>query len=457
MSKISRLNLHSAIVILFCSSFGIISAKATAQNKPLRPLGQISVPHNSQSCPDELQARVVFRKNPKDWIPRSNLGRALLYRNKLNEAIELHLTAIANNPRERQAYSDLADALVLKNQLDEAVITLRKSLTISGQYSAAEIEAMAYSSVGDRLVSLNRLETAVAFYQKSLLPKITTANDIINASRRAAPYRKLGMMLARYNRQKEAFSAFHKAVDIDPLQGKTSPTELEEQTYQELGNAFRQQANLEAAESAYKGALALNPNNVETHIRLAETYLGLNQPEASLSAYRKVLQLLPNNIYVKLRVADVLVQQNQLDQALSLFRQVVASHPQGHEATAYNGIGIVLMRQNQPTAAIAAWRKAAELNPRYLEALEHLGDALIKQNQLKAALSAYQPYLNSQKSAEAYYNFGNFLSKYGFLASEAAEAYMKAIALDSSFSSAYPGLIKALNIRNRAQQGSSRP
>ena len=83
-----------------------------------------------------------------------------------------------------------------------------------------------------------------------------------------------------------------------------------------------------------------------------------------------------------------LAAKNQLDEAIAAFRKAIEIDPRF--AAAYNNLGIALHRKNQLDEAIAAYRKAIDLDRKTAPAYTNLGNALRDKNQLDEAIAAYR-------------------------------------------------------------------
>jgi cytochrome c-type biogenesis protein CcmH/NrfG len=62
----------------------------------------------------------------------------------------------------------------------------------------------------------------------------------------------------------------------------------------------------------------------------------------AISAYRTLLRQKPQDVDALLQIGRIFTQQNRPDEAVVLFRQVIAQHPLDYEASAHNGMGIII-------------------------------------------------------------------------------------------------------------------
>jgi len=111
---------------------------------------------------------------------------------------------------------------------------------------------------------------------------------------------------------------------------------------------------------------------------------------------------------------------------------------------AYNNLGNALKFQGKFDEAIAAFRRALEIAPQAAEIHYNMGNALQEQRQLDAAIAAYQRALEIRPDlAEAYNNIGNVLKEQGRL-EQASAAYRRALAIRPTYADAYGNLGNAL-------------
>jgi len=111
-----------------------------------------------------------------------------------------------------------------------------------------------------------------------------------------------------------------------------------------------------------EGEAKANPGNANAWIELGNAYFDSNQFEAAIGAYRKSLELNPNNANVWTDMGVMYRRSDKPEEAIKAFDQAIAADPK-HEVSRMNK-GIVLLHDlNDFNGAIEAWEGLLEVNP----------------------------------------------------------------------------------------------
>ena len=108
------------------------------------------------------QLQVALEINPRNVEARNNLGNAFLRRGQLDEAIAQYRKALEINPSYPEVHYNFANALVRKGEFDEAVVQFQKALEINPGYADAR------NSLGVALVQKGQLDDGIAQFQEVL-------------------------------------------------------------------------------------------------------------------------------------------------------------------------------------------------------------------------------------------------------------------------------------------------
>src|SRR5262249_22072973 len=107
-----------------------------------------------------------------------------------------------------------------------------------------------------------------------------------------------------------------------------------------------------------------------------------------------------------------LYDQGKLDEAVAAYRKAVELDPK--RALAHKNLGAALARQGKRDEAVAEYRKAIELDPKYAHAHNDLGAALAGQGKLDEAVAEYRKAIVLKPNlAEAHCNLGRALTQQG--------------------------------------------
>ncbi len=195
---------------------------------------------------------------------------------------------------------------------------------------------------------------------------------------------------------------------------------------------------LRDAEQLYRQILQGDAENAEALYRLGVLLLRQREPEAAIASLQHALRLRPGSAEVSknLRSAraarecmlgNASVEQRKFDDAAACFRRALQLAPRNVDAL--NGLALALVELDQADEAMAYCQRAIELEPDNAEALNYRGLALEKQNLLDQAEACYRQALTLKPEyIEAIHNLGVAQLKQSRLADSVA-SFRQALAL----------------------------
>jgi serine/threonine protein kinase/Flp pilus assembly protein TadD len=313
--------------------------------------------------------------HPADFWINYQLGLALgKYPARATEAVAFCRVALAIQPRSAVVYLNLANALGIQGveKEPEAEAACRKAIEL-------QPSGLAYFCLGNSLRNQNRAPEAIAAFHKSIALKpdsVWTYRNLANVligqrypppeqveaafrkvielkSDDANAFNNLGVALGHQGKQPEAEAAYRKAIELDPNNGHP---------YQNLSSILRGQGKLSEAEAACRKAIELNPNHAEAYVSLGSALRAQGRLPEAVAAHRKAIELNPNHAEAYFNLGNVLFfGQRKLLEAEAAYRKATEVNP--NLAAPLDNLGHVLIYQQKYPEAVAAARKAVDLNP----------------------------------------------------------------------------------------------
>ena len=141
-------------------------------------------------------------------------------------------------------------------------------------------------------------------------------------------------------------------------------------------------------------------------------------------------------------LGNFLQESGRFDEAVAAYKKAIELNP--NFSWSYHSLGDVLLKLEKWEEAVAAYKNAVELNPDFSWSYHNLGDALLKLQQWEEAAAAYrcEIALNSD-FAWSFCNLGDALTKLKQW-DEAIATYLKAIEIDGDLPGIYEKLGYAL-------------
>ena len=226
----------------------------------------------------------------------------------------------------------------------------------------------------------------------------------------------LGWTLFQDGRPEEAVAEYERALAADPKHAKA---------HNNLALALVELGRLEEAAKHFEQSVALDPKP-EIYSDLGFVMFQLGKPDDAVADYKKALALDPSCPSAHVNMAVAAVQAGDLATAEAHYRKALPGRP---TAETHNGLGYVLGREGRLDGAIAEYRKAIEIDPKFTPAYNNLAEALVAQGDLEQAVQYYRASLAEHPSAAVYNALGIVLRRLG-RTDEAAEQFRNAQAVD---------------------------
>lgn len=180
-----------------------------------------------------------------------------------------------------------------------------------------------------------------------------------------------------------------------------------------LADEWARQGQIDAAEAAYRRALALRPQHEAARNNLGRLYLQDRRWALAEAELRYLLAQYPDNVPGRLNLAKALIGQGDWQAAAACYKQVLAKEPT--HGGALVALGHIALGANQDAAAaLAYYDRALAVGQSGTDLLLSRGVALRGLGRLEEAAAAYRQVLEiDPKAGEAWFNLGNLLAAQG--------------------------------------------
>ena len=243
------------------------------------------------------------------------------------------------------------------------------------------------------LLAQGRIEEAATLYQA-----------LIRAgSTRAVVFRNLAAIHGNLGRHGERIALLRRALQLNPD---------EPEAHTALGEALRQQGDIQAAIDCFRRAIALRADDPDTHDHLGTALRQLGDPAGAIASYSRSLTLRPNNPDVLSRLGRAQRQLGDRGAAIAAFSRALALRPDDPETLKIRGAS--LQEQGDLNAAVDSYRRALALRPDDPDLHNNLGAALQELQDPAAAIAAYRTSLQLRPDhPDAHNNLGVALREQG--------------------------------------------
>jgi tetratricopeptide (TPR) repeat protein len=220
----------------------------------------------------------------------------------------------------------------------------------------------------------------------------------------------------------EALAAIRRAAELAPEDAAVQGS---------LGDFLFSQGQRPEAATAYRRGLELAPEDGALALRLGEVLLADGQPGEAAEAFRQAVGLRPGEATPRLRLATALARAGKADEAVAQFEEVLAEKPDDavRQAQLRVDYGNLLADVGRTEEALAAYRRALELDPQLAKAHYNLGLTQLSLGQGEEAKGSFREAIALQPDyPEAHTNLGVVLASQGAV-DEALEHYRTAVEL----------------------------
>ncbi len=144
---------------------------------------------------------------------------------------------------------------------------------------------------------------------------------------------------------------------------------------------------LDQAIAEFEKIVTLQPRSVEDRMVLGQLYTVKHEPDKAAAEFKGAQAIEPDSEDVVLNLARVYAENGNLQQAVD----VITAVPEGARTAKMEfTLGATYDQMKDTKDAIAAYQRAADLEPEDLQTLDALAQALLTDDQLDAALKQYQ-------------------------------------------------------------------
>ena len=199
-------------------------------------------------------------------------------------------------------------------------------------------------------------------------------------------YFRTGRAREAESTSRELIKSHPDDVDAHKLLGRIYLRQLGEQQ-NSVSSASPSGNTLDQAIGEFEKIVALQPRSVEDRMILGQLYTVKHQAAKAEEQFKIAQDLEPESEEVILNLARVYAENNNLEQAAKVIEEVPEND---RTARMEFTLGATCDQLKRPKDAIAAYKRAADLQPGDVPTLNALGQALLGDSQLDEALKTYK-------------------------------------------------------------------
>lgn len=307
-------------------------------------LGAATVARNADYRDEVTIWAETVRVRPNNVRALQNLGSTLAHHGRSDEAVPYLERALQLDPMAEYAVENLGLIRLDEGRYAEAISLLKKRIERRPKDAISRVNlAKALLATGDRAAALAQLEEAV---------RLTPDNAVARA--------RLALVLADLGRLDEAAGSADRAVELDP---DNETAQLAAGRVALLANAPEQAAR------HYREALEHSRASTEAALGLAVALRRTGQPEQADAAADALAAALTSPD-ATLQAAMTVSASVASEAAVELLQAAIRRAPDAAEL--HLALGRFLASINRSSEALAAYRRALELRPRWADAANSL-------------------------------------------------------------------------------------
>ena len=331
----------------------------------------------------EAYGRQIFETVPDNPDVLNLLGLTAQAKGLHQEACSYFSGAIRNKNNDPSLYFNLAFSLKASKQYYDALYNFEKVLTLAPQVKET------YNEIACIYEGLSDLEKARTYWLKALefdtdyaVAEINLANSyrIDNEDEAFLILNKLSLKypddpLVWYNL---AWICYNRSEYDNSLKHAFRALELHQNSdaiRYLIGLCYLASNNEIKAKDIFLEAEAINPDNPELKLCLADIFSRNNEFDEAEKRYKRLMEIDDKNYAVYNNYAEMLHRQKRLIEAMDIYRKAVIIFPASADIS--NNLGAILRELEEYDEALGLFFNALALNPNLVEASINIWETLV--------------------------------------------------------------------------------